>query len=90
MRINVYSQELTREVALVSKASDNGALHYGIRIFFDGSPRLHNRPDDDDRSAVTYWLPRDGSFSAIDLAEVFAGAAMLARQVASEQQKGTR
>ena len=74
MRINVYSQELTKEVALVNKTSDNGAVHYGVRIYFDGSPRLHNRPDDDDRSAITYWLPNDGSFSKNDLAEVFGKA----------------
>lgn len=86
MRINVYAQELTTEVALVSKTSDNGAVHYGVRIFFDGSPRLHNRDDDDDRSAITYWIPRDGSFTAYDLGQVFGRAAELARQIYSEQQ----
>jgi hypothetical protein len=78
MRINVYSQELSREVALVSKRADTGIVHYGVRIFFEGSPRLHHRPDDDDRSAITYWLPSSGSFSAADLAGVFSEAARLA------------
>lgn len=85
MRINVYSQELTREVSLVTKTSENGAVHYGVRIYFDGSPRLHSRPDDDDRSAITYWLPRCGSFTAADLALVFAKASMLARDLETSQ-----
>jgi hypothetical protein len=71
MRINVYSQELTKEVKLVSKKGENGNVHYGVRIYFEGSPLLHNRPDDDDRSAITYWIPIGESFGPLDLADVF-------------------
>lgn len=81
MRINVYSQELTSEVALVSKTDERGVTHYGVRVFFDGSPRLHNRPDDDDRSAITYWLPNDGSYTPAQLAAVFREAAVLIEAV---------
>ena len=77
MRINVYSQELTKEVALVEKTGANGDTHMGVRIFFDGSPRLSNGPGDDDRSAITYWLPNCGTFSKGELAAVFRAAADL-------------
>jgi hypothetical protein len=75
VRINVYSQELTKEVSLVKKTSENGVEHFGVRLFFDGSPRLHNRPDDDDRSAITYWLPHNDKFGPRDLQVVFQTAA---------------
>lgn len=77
MRINVCSQELTKEVALVNKADERGNVYFGVRIFFDSSPRLHQTADDDDRSAITYWLPNDGSFKPQDLADVFGKAATL-------------
>jgi hypothetical protein len=58
MRINVYSQELTDEVALVEQKADTGAVYSGVRFMLHSSPRLHDRPGDDDRSAITFWLPR--------------------------------
>lgn len=110
MRINVYSQELTSEVKLISKESD-GTIITGQRCFPNGVPfngprvelssfernlwlsadkpehlpnltnpiqdireepivyhaaqlmlhsssMLHHPPMDDDRSAVTFWLPK--------------------------------
>ena len=34
MRINVYSQELTKEVTIVQKvAADTGITYFGIRLF---------------------------------------------------------
>lgn len=71
MRINVYSQELTKEIQLVSKESDTGITYYGVRLFFDGSPRLHHTEDDDDRSAITFWIPNGETFTKNDLAKVF-------------------
>lgn len=53
MRINVYSQELTSEILSVRQ---NGFT--AVRWFLHSSPMLHHRPDDDDRSAVTIWLPK--------------------------------
>lgn len=73
MRINVYSQEhdLTTPPALVSKTDENGNLHYGIRLFQDGSPRLHNDPNDDDRQAITFWLPKSHA-KRLQLADQFS------------------
>lgn len=75
MRINVYSQELTKEVILVSKVSENGVRHYGVRMFFSSSPLLHHTADDDDRSAITFWLPNADSFTPRDLEDVFRNMA---------------
>lgn len=58
MRINVYSQELTRETKLISKTSNTGVTYHAVQIFLHSSPMLHHPPEDDDRSAVTFWLPK--------------------------------
>lgn len=58
MRINIYSQELTDETELVSKESNTGCVYSAVRIFLHSSDKLHHPPEDDDRSAVTFWLPR--------------------------------
>lgn len=58
MRINVYSQELTSEVATISKTSNTGVIYSAVQIMLHSSPRLHHPPQDDDRSAVTFWLPK--------------------------------
>ena len=69
MRINIYSQELTQETELVSKtAHDTGITYYGIRLFLRSPKELHHRADDDDRSAITFWIPNARSMSKIDLA----------------------
>lgn len=58
MRANVYSQEISSETVVVVKTSENNVPFSGVRIYLHSSARLHNRPDDDDRSAITFWLPR--------------------------------
>ena len=58
MRINVYSQELTPEVNLVAKESNTGMTYHAAQLMLHSSPVLHYRPMDDDRSAVTFWLPK--------------------------------
>jgi hypothetical protein len=69
MRINVYSQELTGEVKLLSKASDGRVtttspdleepvIYHAAQLMLHSSPMLHHPPQDDDRSAVTFWLPK--------------------------------
>lgn len=58
MRINVYSQELTNEVHAVEKASSTGAVYYAAQLILHSSPLLHHPPADDDRSAITMWLPK--------------------------------
>jgi len=61
MRINVYSQELTPEVQLTAKKSNTGIVYRAVRLMLHSSPMLHHPTDqndyDDDRSAITFWLP---------------------------------
>jgi len=58
MRINIYSQELTSEVVTVEKVSNTGLTYSAVQMILHSSPRLHHPPQDDDRSAVTFWLPK--------------------------------
>lgn len=58
MRINVYSQELTNEVLLVEKGSNTGIVYHAAQLILHSSGKLHHPPMDDDRSAVTFWLPK--------------------------------
>ena len=58
MRINVYSQELTNEVLMVAKESNVGVTYHAAQLILHSSERLHHPPNDDDRSAVTFWLPK--------------------------------
>lgn len=58
MRINVYSQELTSEVNTVEKKSNTGLVYSAVQLMLHSSPMLHHPPQDDDRSAVTFWLPK--------------------------------
>lgn len=58
MRINVYSQELTNEVNVIEKESNTGLVYTSVQLMLHSSPKLHHPPQDDDRSAVTFWLPK--------------------------------
>lgn len=58
MRINVYSQELTSEVIEVAKESNTGVTYHAAQLILHSSPMLHHPPMDDDRSAITFWLPK--------------------------------
>ena len=58
MRINVYSQELTNEVKVIEKESNTGLVYSAVQMMLHSSPMLHHPPQDDDRSAVTFWLPK--------------------------------
>jgi hypothetical protein len=59
MRINVYAEEITGETTVVIKSPDNhpGVNFYGIRMYLDSPSVLHLTDDDDDRSAITLWVP---------------------------------
>ncbi len=65
MRINVYAEELSRRVEMVSKTVD-GVTYYGLRVYLymPVTTKPHNiqvkgpfihREGDDDSSAVTFW-----------------------------------
>ena len=58
MRVNVYSQELTDEVQTVEKESNTGLVYSAVQLMLHSSNKLHHPPADDDRSAVTFWLPK--------------------------------
>jgi hypothetical protein len=58
MRINVYSQELTDEVIQVYKTSNTGITYHAAQLILHSSEKLHHPPMDDDRSAITFWLPK--------------------------------
>jgi hypothetical protein len=70
MRINVYSQELTSEVNVIEKVSNTGLTYSAVQLMLHSSPMLHHPPQDDDRSAVTFWLPKS-QLRRKALAEVF-------------------
>lgn len=131
MRINVYSQELTSEVKLLSKESDgrvvtgipclpngepngrprralpsferdcwegNGKptdlmgltnpfrdireepiLYHAAQLMLHSSPMLHHPPLDDDRSAVTFWLPKSPERRE-EMAKAFEAIARIFRE----------
>lgn len=58
MRINVYSQELTNEIQSLAKTADTNIRYPAVRLFLHSSPLLHSTATDDDRSAITFWLPK--------------------------------
>lgn len=80
MRINVYSQEITSEVVKVEKTSNTGIVYHAAQLILHSSPKLHHPPLDDDRSAVTFWLPKSATrreefARAFDkIAEIFRGS----------------
>ena len=66
MRINVYEEEITDEIVLVTKeAAGHNELFYGVRIVLLSSPALSNSTEDDDRSAITFWFSNRSA--AVDL-----------------------
>jgi hypothetical protein len=81
MRINVYSQELTTETQLISKVADTGIEYYGVRIYLHSPDQLHHTPEDDDRSAITFWIPEARSYTPADLESVFLEMAALVRRM---------
>lgn len=61
MRINIYGEELTDDTQAVFKPVTNDRIgevtFVGVRTFLESPDTLHYGPDDDDRSAVTFWAP---------------------------------
>ena len=60
MRINVYAEELPteREVERVVAKAITGKTYFGARIYLQSPEALHDRENDDDRSAITFWGPK--------------------------------
>ena len=63
MRVNVYAEELPddRRVERARTIAGTGKVFFGARIFLKSADALHDYEDgsDDDRSAITFWGPRD-------------------------------
>lgn len=74
MRVNVYAEEMTDRVEIVSKTSKEGQVFTGVRFYLElpvtipnkaGEPSAQVRgpfmhhPDDDDSGAVTFWGKTD-------------------------------
>jgi len=67
MRVNVYAEEMTNRIEIISKQID-GHQFTGLRFFLElpatingvqhQAPFMH-RPGDDDSSAVTFWGKSD-------------------------------
>lgn len=67
MRVNIYAEEMTDRVEIISKETDGG-IYTGLRFYLElpatvngvqhKAPFMH-RPGDDDSSAVTFWGKRD-------------------------------
>ncbi len=60
MRINIYQEEITGELELVTKENvvgEDGNLttFYGVRIFLLTHDVMHHNEHDDDRNAITFW-----------------------------------
>lgn len=70
MRINVYSQELTDEIQVEEKVSNTGLTYTAVRIMLHSSDKLHHPPHDDDRSGISFWLPKS-KHRRMDLAATF-------------------
>jgi len=83
MRINVYSQELTDEVTSLQKRSNTGLVYSAVQFVLHSSDRLHHPPADDDRSAVTFWLPKSKERREA-LAKTFEMAAAMIRDAMPE------
>lgn len=67
MRVNVYAEEMTDRIEIISKLID-GQAFTGVRFYLElpvtvagqqlKGPFIH-KPGDDDSSAVTFWGKRD-------------------------------
>lgn len=83
MRINVYSQELTDEILVIEKRSNTGLVYSAVQMILHSSDKLHHPPEDDDRSAVTFWLPKSEARREA-LAKAFEEMAYNVRHARSE------
>ena len=83
MRINVYSQELTSEVQMVSKGANTGIEYHAAMLMLHSSPRLHHPPADDDRTAIAFWLPKSAARRE-EMAKAFEQIAAIFRNAPPE------
>lgn len=88
MRINVYAEELTEEVKIVEKKIEDGRTFFAVRLFLKSANELHFTPTDDDRSAITFWVPwHDGKNHPHELTKVLVALANNALTIQNEADK---
>ena len=85
MRVNIYSQELTPEVIEYTKKANTGIVYHAAQLILHSSPMLHHPPADDDRSAVTFWLPSSAKRRE-EMATAFERIACIFRSAPEEEQ----
>jgi len=83
VRVNIYSQELTDDATLVEKIGADGARYGAVQLTLHSSEMLH----DDDKSAVTLWLPKSPARREV-LAQTFEKMAALVRAAPPEVDHG--
>ena len=88
MRIHVYEEDLglPAQVEIVRTVAGTGLPFVGLRVWLEGSSRLHREEGDDDRSAVTVWAA-DGEAGWL-LLEDLCHRMMLAVLEGKEQARG--
>lgn len=67
MRIQVYQEELGEGVDLIEQTSRNGERFFGLRVWLKSPQAVldHSTPEDDDRSAVTFWAADENDLFAL-------------------------
>ncbi len=55
MRVNIYKEERTEEIAFVNKQAGTNQDFVGVRFYLHSATELHYDSGDDDRSSVTFW-----------------------------------
>ena len=67
----------------LQQKADTGVIYSAVRMFLHSSDRLHARLGDDDRSAITFWLPKSRRRREV-LARTFEALARLVREAPAE------
>jgi hypothetical protein len=81
VRINVYAEELSTETEWVTKVVD-GKKFFAVRLFLKSAKELHHTINDDDRTAITFWVPwRQGTNHHQELIAVFDALAECAARL---------
>lgn len=68
---------------LVTQTADTGVTYSAARLYLHSPSQLHSRRDDDDRSAITFWLPKSADRREY-LATIFEDLAQIIRTAPPE------
>lgn len=67
MRVHVYQEEMGEGIEIIETTSRNGEHFFGLRVWLKTCQPLidHSTPEDDDRSAITFWARDFNDLSAL-------------------------